>query len=108
MIRALKYKTPFTLYHLVDGTWTPGPHPKMHGTFLALHGDCTDIYGDCTNLSGDCTFLSGDCSDLRGDCTRVHGHCTGVVGNFDDCKLTDHDREYLVDIRALIDLDTTE
>ena len=44
--------------------------------------------GKNPRMSGNCSGLSGDCSDIN--------------GNFDDCEITNTDRDKIVDIKELI------
>ena len=73
-------------------------------TTLALYhyADGKRINGPCSRLSGDCSRLYGNCSGLSGNCSGLSGNCSGLSGDFDDCKISDEDREDGVCLRDLI------
>ncbi|MHA1353563.1 MAG: hypothetical protein ACTSR1_00125 [Candidatus Heimdallarchaeota archaeon] len=53
-------------------------------------------------LFGDKSELIGDCSGLVGDCSELYGDCSGLEGDFDECEITDEDRNKGINIRDLI------
>ena len=97
------------LYHHTQGELCHGPHSLMRGDCTGLRGDCTGLFGDCSGLRGDCsglrgecTILSGDCTNLFGDFTDLFGDCSGLSGDFDDCELSETDRNNGVNILELV------
>ena len=111
--------TPMALYHYADGqriygncSGLSGDCSRLYGDCSGLSGDCSGLYGDCSRLSGDCSGLYGDCSGLygycsrlSGDCSGLYGNCSGLSGDFDDCEISDEEREHGVSLRELIAAD---
>ena len=60
-----------------------------------------EVGGPNPQMLGDCSGLTGNCSGLWGNCTRMHG-------NLDACDATPIERAAGIDIRTLIDRESTE
>ena len=117
------------LYHMVNGeakegvssglygdcSGLSGNCSRLYGNCSGLSGNCSRLYGDCSGLSGNCSGLYGNCSRLYGDCSCLSGNCSGLSGNcsclsgdFDECEISDEEREKGIEIKSLCQEEKTE
>ena len=91
-----------SLYHYANGKKIEGDCSGLYGDCSGLYGDCSGLSGDCSSLSGDCSRLYGDCSRLSGDCSGLYGNCSGLYGDFDDCELSETDRNNGISVSDMV------